>query len=113
MNRYCRSWLPLALLLVFGPSVASGQGIKRPTIPLRKALDEIRQFDQTYADAFNKKDTATVMGMYGPGAVFLQDNGSVLVGQDTIKKTIAKNAPNWPQMTIEPESTRVVGQTAW
>ena len=114
MHRFClRLWSYVPLLLVLVPSVASGQGIKRPTIPLTKAVDEIRRFEQAYADAFNKKDTTTVMGMYAPGAIFIQGDGSVLVGQDTIKKVIAANAPNWPQMTLEADTTRVVGQTAW
>jgi uncharacterized protein (TIGR02246 family) len=109
-----RSWLYLALLLIsFGPSLASGQGIKRPTLPLRKTADELRLFREAYADAFNKKDTATVADMYSSDAIMIRDNGSVLIGKDAIRKVISAEAPNWPQMTITSDSTRAVGSTAW
>src|SRR4051794_8397004 len=106
---YLRFSFHLALVLVLGPSIANAQG----TTPPQKAVNEIRRFEQAYAAAFNKKDTTTVIGMYAPDAIFVQADGSVLNGQDTIRKVIAMGAPNWPEMTIEPESTRVVGQTAW
>jgi uncharacterized protein (TIGR02246 family) len=109
-----RAWLHLALLLTsFSPSLASGQGIKRPTIPLRKTVDELRQFREAYADAFNKKDTATVVEMYSPDAILIRDDGSVLVGKDEIRKAISAEAPHWPQMTINSDTMRAVGSTAW
>jgi uncharacterized protein (TIGR02246 family) len=109
-----RSWLYLALLLVsIGPTLASGQGIKRPTIPLRKTVDEIRLFREAYADAFNKKDTATVGEMYSPDAIMIREDGSVLAGQDAIREAMAAEAPNWPQLTITSDSMRAVGSTAW
>ena len=110
---YLRSWLYLALLLSVGPSVAGGQGIKRPTIPLKKTVDELRQFREAYADAFNKKDSATVAEMYSPDAIMIRDDGSVLVGKDAIRKAISDEAPNWPQMTITSDTMRAVGSTAW
>ena len=109
-----RSWLYLALLLIpIGPSLASGQGIKRPTIPLRKTVDEIRLFREAYADSFNKKDTATVGQMYSPDAIMIREDGSLLVGQDAIRGAMAAEAPNWPQLTITSDSMRAVGSTAW
>jgi uncharacterized protein (TIGR02246 family) len=109
-----RSWLSLALVLLsLGPSLASGQGIKRPTVPLRKTADELRLFREAYADAFNKKDTATVAGMYSSDAIMLRADGTVLVGKDAIRKAIAAEASSWPQMTINSDSTRAVGSTAW
>jgi uncharacterized protein (TIGR02246 family) len=108
-----RSWIFLGLLLAIGPSAAGGQGIKRPTIPLRKAIDELRDLRQNYAEAFNKKDTVTVAGMYSPEAILIRENGSVLVGRDAIRKVIATESPQWPEISIEPDSTRVVGHTAW
>lgn len=109
-----RSWLQLALsLIAVGPSVASGQGIKRPTIPLRQAVDEIRDLREAYVDAFNKKDSETIAGMYSSDAVLIRGNGSVLVGQEAIRRAFAKEAGHWPQMTVDPDSLRVAGHTAW
>jgi uncharacterized protein (TIGR02246 family) len=106
------SYFALWLMLV-APSIAEGQGVKRPHIPLRKAADEIRELREAYADAFNKKDTATVAGMYSPDAIFIRGDGSVLVGSEAIRKAIATDAPRWPQTTIDSDSLRVVGHTAW
>jgi uncharacterized protein (TIGR02246 family) len=109
-----RSWLYLALLLIsVAPSVASGQGIEQPRIPLTRAIDEIRVLREAYADAFNKKDSTTVVGMYSPDAILINDDGSVLVGRDAIRKDMAAEAPNWPHMTINSDTVRVVGHTAW
>lgn len=108
------SWLPLAMLLVFvEPSVASGQGIERPRVPLRTALVEIRTFRAAYADAFNKKDSTTVADMYAPDAIVIQRDGSVLVGKDAIRKSLATDASTWPQMTITSDTVRVFGNTAY
>ena len=109
-----RSYLFLTILLMtVGSSVAAGQGIETPRVPLRKAVDEIRELRAAYAEAFNKKDSVTVAGMYSPDAVFIRGDGSVLVGKDAISKAIATGAPQWPQTTIESDSLRVVGNTAW
>jgi uncharacterized protein (TIGR02246 family) len=109
-----RSWLSLTVLLVFvAPSVASSQGIEKPRVPLRTALDEIRGLREDYAAAFNKKDAATVAGMFASDARFIQGDGSVLVGKDAIQKAFAVAAPKWPQMTISSDTVRVVGNTAW
>jgi uncharacterized protein (TIGR02246 family) len=108
------SWLPLAMLLLFvAPSVASGQGIERPRVPLRTALAEIRTFRAAYAEAFNKKDSTTVADMYAPDAIVIQRDGSVLVGKDAIRKSLATDAPTWPQMTVTSDTVRVFGNTAY
>jgi uncharacterized protein (TIGR02246 family) len=109
-----RPWFSLAVALAcLAPSVASGQGIKRPTTPLRTARDELRQLREEYAEAYNKKDTTTVANMYTPGAVVINGDGSVTVGQDAIRKRIATNAPKWGQISITSDTLRVVGNTAW
>ena len=109
-----RPCLYLALLLIsVGPSAVAGQGIERPRVPLRKAIDELRVLREGYADAFNKKDTTTVAGMYSPDAILIRTDGSVLVGRDAIAKWIGTEAPNWPQMTLTSDSLRVAGNTAW
>jgi uncharacterized protein (TIGR02246 family) len=109
-----RSWRSLAVSLVLmAPSVASGQGIEQPRIPLRTALDEIRGLREAYAEAFNKKEPAAVADMFAPDATVIQSDGSVLVGKDAIRKGFAAAAPNWPQMTITSDTVRVFGHTAW
>ena len=112
---YCvYSWRVLAVFVVLVlPSVASSQGIERPRIPLRTALDEIRELRTAYAEAFNKKESATVADMFTPDATFIQADGSVLAGKDAIQKAFAVAAPKWPHMTISSDTVRVVGHTAW
>jgi len=108
-NRFSQRYLFLcAQLLALFPSFATAQGTAPQT-----AVKEIRKFEKVYSEAFNKKDGATVAAMYAPNAIFIPQDGGVLVGQDTIRKMFLADAPKWPQVRIEPESTRVVGQTAW
>jgi ketosteroid isomerase-like protein len=108
------SWLPLAVLLVSVlPSVASAQGIKKGARPLQTARGEIKDFREAYAKAYNEKDSTTVADMYAPDAILIEGDGTVLVGQDAIRKEVAADAARWPQMTITSDTLRVVGSTAW
>jgi len=107
-------WLTLAaLLMCVAPSIATGQGIKRPTFPVRTARDELREFRELYMEAYNKKDTASVAAMYTPDAVVIQGDGTVLVGRAAIQKALAATATTWTQLTITSDTLRVVGNTAW
>jgi uncharacterized protein (TIGR02246 family) len=108
-----RVWLPLVVSLALFPQAANGQGIEKPRVPLRTALSEIKTFRAAYADAYNRKDSATVANMYAPDAIVIQANGNVLFGKDTIRKVIATDAPTWPQLTIESDTVRVFGNTAF
>jgi ketosteroid isomerase-like protein len=101
------------LLLCVAPPIAAGQGIKPGAPPLRTARDELRQFRETYTEAYNNKDTVTVAGMYTPSAVVIQGNGTVIIGRDAIQSTIAKNAPKWGQLALTSDTLRIVGSTAW
>lgn len=80
---------------------------------MRTARDEIRGLREAYAEAFNNKDSTTVANMYSPDAIVIQADGTVLVGKDAIRTSVAADAPNWPQMTITSDTVRVVGNTAW
>jgi uncharacterized protein (TIGR02246 family) len=102
-----------AALACFTPSLASAQGIKRPTTPVRTARDELRELREDYMEAYNKKDSTAVANMYTPDAVVISGDGSVTVGKDAIRKQIATNAPKWGQITISSDTLRVVGNTAW
>jgi uncharacterized protein (TIGR02246 family) len=106
------SSLAVLLLCVTAP-IAAGQGIKKPATPLRTARDELREFRETYSEAYNKKDTVTVAGMYTPNAVVIQGNGTVVMGKDAIQSAIAKNAPKWNHITLTSDTLRIVGNTAW
>ena len=111
-SRPCfRPWLSLAVLLVFvAPSAASAQGIERPRIPLVTALGEIRSLREAYADASGNRHKAIPQPWRrhgGADAIVIQGDGSVLVGNDAIRKALAADAPTWPQMTITSDTVRV------
>lgn len=105
------AWLAF-FLVSFAPAVAVGQGIKRPTTPVRTARDELRAFREEYVDAYNKKDSTAVANMYAKDAIVIQPNGNVLVGQAAIRKAIDERAPKWGQLSLTSDSLRVVGSTA-
>jgi uncharacterized protein (TIGR02246 family) len=110
--RRFRAWLPLMVsFTVVLPNVAIGQGIERPRVPIRKALDEIRVLRAAYADAFNKQDTATLVGMYAPDAILIRGDGTMLTGKDAIRKSL--DAGPWGKLSIDSDTVRVFGNTAF
>jgi uncharacterized protein (TIGR02246 family) len=98
----------LALLL---PGVATGQGIEKPRVPLRTALNEINAFREEYAQAYNKKDAAALAVMYAPDATLIAGDGTMLTGRDTIGKSL--EAGPWMKMSLKSDSVRVFGNTAY
>jgi hypothetical protein len=81
-------WLPLMVSLAFLlPSMANGQGIEKPRVPLRTALDELTALREEYAEAFSKKDTAALVDMYSPDATVIRGDGTVLTGTEAIRKS--------------------------
>lgn len=111
LARRARAW-PLfmvsALLLL--PHVAAGQGIEKPRVPVRTAIDELRGVREEYAAAFNKKDTAKLVGMYATDAILIRGDGVVLTGTDAIRQSL--EAGPWMTMSIASDSVRVFGNTA-
>ena len=106
-----RAWLPLIGSLAFVlPNVANGQGIERPRVPVRTALDELRVLRQEYSEAFSKKDTATLVDMYAPDATVIRGDG-ILTGKEAIQKSLEAGPP--AKMSIASDSVRVFGNTAW
>jgi uncharacterized protein (TIGR02246 family) len=106
-----RAWLFIMVSLAFLlPSVATGQGIERPRVPVRTALDELRALREEYAEAFNKKDTTKLVGMYAPDATLIGSDGVVLTGTDAIQKSL--EAGPWMKMSIASDTVRVFGNTA-
>jgi uncharacterized protein (TIGR02246 family) len=111
LARRVRAWLPLVVSLAFLlPSVANGQGIEKPRVPVRTALDELRVLRAEYAEAFNKKDTATLVGMYASDATLIGGDGNMLKGKEAIQKSL--EAGPWQKMSIASDTVRVFGNTA-
>ena len=107
-----RAWLPLMVSVAFLlPNVATGQGIERPRVPLRTALDELRVLREAYSEAFNKKDTATLVEMYAPDAIVIRGDGTMLSGTAAIRKSF--EAGPWSKMSIASDTVRVFGNTAF
>ncbi len=105
------SWLSLTVsLALLAPSLANGQGIEQPRVPLRTALTEIRTLREAYAEAFNRKDAATVAGMYTPDAILIRSDGKVLTGKEAIRKSL--EGGKWPKLTITSDTVQVFGNTA-
>jgi uncharacterized protein (TIGR02246 family) len=111
LARRCCAWLPLLVCsAVLLPNVAAGQGVERPHVPIRRAMDEIRVLRQEYAEAFNKQATATLVAMYAPDATLIRGDGEMLTGKDAIQKSF--EAGPWGKLSIESDTVRVFGNTA-
>jgi uncharacterized protein (TIGR02246 family) len=109
------SWLPravpfLLLLGIAAPSIAAGQGVEEPRIPLRTALMELNTLRTEYADAFNAKNMAGLTAMYASDAVFIDGDGSKAVGIDAIRA--AMDGRTQGHMVLASDSVRVYGNTA-
>lgn len=112
LARRVRAWLPLIVSLAFLlPSVAIGQGIEKPRVPLRTALNEISAFREEYAQAYNNKDAAALVAMYAPDATLIMGDGTMLAGKDAIGKSF-ESGP-WMRMSLAADTTRVFGNTAY
>jgi ketosteroid isomerase-like protein len=108
------SSLPLVALLAFvaAPS-AQGQGIESPRVPVRTAIKEINTLRAEYADLYNKKNARALTAMYLPDAIVVRADGSTLLGQSAIGKTMTDEAPSWQEVAIASDTMRVFGNTAW
>jgi uncharacterized protein (TIGR02246 family) len=112
LARRVRAWLPLVVSLAFLlPGVATGQGIERPRVPVRTALNEISAFREEYAQTYNNKDAAALAAMYAPDATLIAGDGTMLTGREAIGKRL-ESGP-WMKMSITSDSVRVFGNTAY
>jgi ketosteroid isomerase-like protein len=106
--------LSLAVAVAFiATASAHAQGIETPRVPVRTAIKELNTLRAEYADLYNKKDVAALVAMYSSDAVVIRADGSTLVGQQAIGKSLAQDAPTWKPMTITSDTMRVFGNTAW
>jgi ketosteroid isomerase-like protein len=116
MTTYRRAMasLPLAMVLALSAAAsAAAQGIDAPRVPLRTAITELNTIRAEYAALYNRKDATALTAMYLPDAVVIRGDGSTLVGRDAIGKALSTEAPNWKQITLASDTTRVFGNTAW
>ena len=112
LARRVRAWLPLVASLAFLlPGVATGQGIEKPRVPLRTALNEIRAFREEYKQTYNNKDAAALVGMYAPDATLIAGDGTILTGKEAIGKSL-ESGP-WMKMSLTSDTVRVFGNTAY
>jgi ketosteroid isomerase-like protein len=113
-RRRARLSLSLVAALAFVPTaLAYAQGIETPRVPVRTAIKEINTLRAEYADLYNKKDAAALTAMYLSDAVVIRSDGSTLLGQAAIGKTLGEEASGWHRMTITSDTMRVFGNTAW
>lgn len=108
-----RSSIPLlAALALAVPAAAGAQGIERPRIPLRTAINELNAFRSEYQQAYNKHDMAAVAGMYAPDAILITAAGEQVNGRTAIRAALARDTST-ANIKLDSDTMRVVGHTAW
>jgi ketosteroid isomerase-like protein len=113
LSSLTRSSIPLlAALALAVPAAAGAQGIERPRVPLRTALNELTAFRTEYQEAYNKHDMAAVAGMYAPDATLITAAGEQLIGRSAIRAALARDTSG-VMMKLTSDTMRVVGHTAW
>jgi uncharacterized protein (TIGR02246 family) len=112
-SRRAGTSLTVAAVALLATSLAHAQGVEAPRVPLRTAISEINTIRAEYAEAYNKKDAASLTAVYLPDAIVIRPDGSTLMGRSAIGKAMAEESPTWQQTTIVSDSMRVFGNTAW
>ena len=102
----------LAALVLALPAALGAQGIEKPRIPLRTAMNELNAFRSEYQEAYNKHDMAAVAGMYASDAILITAAGEVLKGRTAIRAALARDTSS-ATMKLDSDTMRVVGHTAW
>lgn len=111
-RRRTRSYLPLALALALATPVVARAQIEEPRIPLQTKVSELNRFRVEYAENFNKKDIAAVVGMYSNDIIVVEPTGNVIKGLDAVRAWFTAGAANLPHLVIESDSMAVYGNTA-
>jgi ketosteroid isomerase-like protein len=107
-----RSSLPLVLALALATPVVARAQIEEPRIPLQTKLSELNRFRIEYAENYNKKDVAAVVGMYSSDVIIIDPAGAVTKGLDQLRTAMTAGVANWPHLVIESDSMAVYGNTA-
>lgn len=101
----------LSALALWVPGVASAQ-IPDDAVPLPTVKSELNTFRAEYSEYYNKKDAASLGGMYAPDAIITLDDGTTYTGQAAILAALTKMAPTFPHLVITSESVIAFGATA-
>jgi len=107
-----RSSLPLVLALALATPVIARAQIEEPRIPLQTKISEMNRFRTEFAENFNKKDIAAVVGMYSNDIIVVEPTGNVIKGIDGVRAWFTAGAANLPHLVIESDSTAFYGNTA-
>ncbi len=108
-----RSSVPLLATLALAiPAAAGAQGIEKPRVPLRTAINELNAFRSEYQEAYNKHDMAAVGGMYASDATLITAAGELVKGRTAIRAALARDTAT-ATMKLDSDTMRVVGHTAW
>ena len=112
-----RTWYRRAVPLVLAaavmvPSIAAGQGIDSPRIPLRTALADIATLRTEYVNAFNAHDAKAISAMYADDAIVTNGDGSTAWGMADLSMGNSEGADNWPHAVIKSDTVKVYGATA-
>ena len=92
------------------PSIAYGQGIEEPRVPLRTALMELNTLRTEYAEAYNRHDMAALAGVYASDAILIDAEGVKIEGAEAIRGFMADRTQG--HMVIASDTVRVYGNTA-
>jgi len=112
MTMRSSSAVGLLCALAFGvPAVAHAQ-IPDDVVPLKTVISETNTFRTEYAEYYNKKDVAALVGMYAADAIVIPEGGMTLVGQAAIRDYFTKNAPTFPHIVLSSDSLVAYGATA-
>lgn len=102
----------LALSLLLGAPALVRAQIEEPRIPLQTRQSELNRFRVEYAEAFNKKDEASVLAMFAPDAILVNADGTMLSGIERIRSGLTRDASHWPHLELESDSLAIYGNTA-
>jgi ketosteroid isomerase-like protein len=103
---------PLVLSLLLAAPVVARAQIEEPRIPLQTKRSELYRFRMEYAEAFNKKDGASVVAMFAPDAIVVDADGTMLNGITMIRSGLTRDAANWPHLELQSDSLAIYGNTA-
>jgi uncharacterized protein (TIGR02246 family) len=104
--------IPLALGLLLATPLAARAQIEEPRIPLQTKQNEVNRFRLEYADAFNRKDGASVAAMFAADAIFVDADGTMLSGIDRIRSNLTRDVASSAQLELDSDSLAIYGNTA-
>jgi len=101
----------LCTLALGAPAVAHAQ-IPDDAVPLKTVISETNTFRTEYAEYYNNKDVAHLVGMYAKDAILIPGDGHALIGQAAIREYFTNNASTLPHIVLSSDSLAAFGATA-